>query len=120
MKNTTIAILAGIAAVTAIYLINKTVQGGATVLRSIGDQVDPTNPDNYIAAGINKVGGVLVDDPSGPGKNADGSWTFGGWIYDVTHTDPLAPTPPAGGGRTTQITPIVADPYGDPMGYYYP
>ena len=117
LKPTTIAILGGIAALTAIYLVNKTVQGGATVLRSIGDQVDPTNPDNIAYSGINKVGSVLVDDPMGPGKNADGSWTFGGWIYDVTHDDPLATKPPAGGGRTTQT---FTDPYSDPMGYYYP
>lgn len=113
MKPATVAILGGIAALTAIYLINKTLRGGETIIRSIGDQVDPTNPENFAYSGINKVGGVLSGDTSG-------SWTLGGWIYDITHDEFNPNTPPAGGGRTTQITPIEVDPYGDPMGYYYP
>jgi hypothetical protein len=85
MKTEHVIILGGIAAATVIYLSAKAAQTGTQMLQTIGDAVDPTNPDNIAAAGINKVGGVLVTDPTGAGKNADGSWTLGGWIYDVTH-----------------------------------
>lgn len=85
MKPETVAILGGIAALTAIYLVNKATTGGAAVLQTIGDAVDPTNPNNIAASGVNKVGGIIVSDPRGPGKNADGSWTLGGWIYDISH-----------------------------------
>ena len=87
MKTVHVAVLGSIGAVAAVYLATKAAQGGATLIRSIGDQVDPTNPDNIAAAGINKVGGVLVTDPQGPGKNADGSWTLGGWWFDITNPE---------------------------------
>lgn len=49
--------------------------------------IDPTSPDNVAYHTANAVGGSLVSDPAGPGKNADGSWTVGAWIYDMTHAD---------------------------------
>lgn len=45
----------------------------------------PWDDGNVAYAGVNRIGGAMVTDPAGPGKNADGSWTLGGWIYDVTH-----------------------------------
>lgn len=45
--------------------------------------VNPLNHDNAFSTGVNAVGGALVTDPTGPGKNADGSWTLGGWFYDT-------------------------------------
>ena len=83
MKPTTVAILAGTAALTLVYLAHQAANSGVQILQTIGDAVDPTNPRNVVASGINKVGTVLVQDPYGPGKNADGSWTFGGYLYDV-------------------------------------
>lgn len=47
--------------------------------------VNPLNHDNVFAQGVNAAGGAIVSDPAGPGKNADGSWSLGGWLYDVTH-----------------------------------
>lgn len=83
MKPTTIAILGGIAALTAIYLARQAAVGGAAILQTVGDAVDPTNPNNIAASGINKVGAIIVTSDNG--RNADGTWTLGGWIYDVTH-----------------------------------
>lgn len=72
----------GILAVLSVYFVGrKAVQGAAAV----GSAINPVNRDNVFAAGVNAVGGVLVTEPDGAGKNADGSWTFGGWLYDVTH-----------------------------------
>lgn len=92
MKPTTVAILAGTAALTLIYLAHQAAKGGSTLIRTIGDQVDPTNPENIAYSGINKVGSVLASDPSG-------NWTLGGWLYEATHEeyDPnraTAPTDP--------------------------
>lgn len=47
--------------------------------------LNPVSDQNYAYRATNAVGGSLVTDPAGPGKNADGSWSFGGWLYDVTH-----------------------------------
>ncbi|HEX7890291.1 MAG TPA: hypothetical protein VF522_13100 [Ramlibacter sp.] len=47
--------------------------------------LNPLSTDNAAYTGINRVGGALVTAPDGPGKNADGSWSLGGWLYDVTH-----------------------------------
>lgn len=49
--------------------------------------VNPANPDNLINEGVGAVGGALVSSPDGPGKNADGSWSFGGWLHDVINPD---------------------------------
>lgn len=56
----------------------------AGVADSIIVGVNPTNPDNWVNQGVTSIGGAIVSD-TGPGKNADGSWTVGGWLYDVTH-----------------------------------
>jgi hypothetical protein len=55
------------------------------VLSDAANAVNPANHDNVFATGVNDVGGAVVTDPAGPGKNADGSWSLGGWIFDVTH-----------------------------------
>lgn len=85
MRPVNMAILAVVGAAVVVYLTRS----GATALvdtaKTIGAAVDPTNPDNVVASGINKVGSVLVSDGTGPGKNADGSWTLGGWLYDITN-----------------------------------
>lgn len=50
------------------------------------NNLDPTNPENVAYGTVNTWGGAIVDD-TGAGKNADGSWSLGGWIYDITHPD---------------------------------
>lgn len=49
--------------------------------------INPIDRDNVAYTGVNAVGGALVTDPSGPGKNADGSFSWGAWAYDVLHGD---------------------------------
>lgn len=90
MKPITVAILGGIGAGLALTLINKAAATGVKVLQTVGDAVDPTNPDNIAASGINKVGGILVTEPDGNGKSADGSWSLGAWAYDVLHPEETA------------------------------
>lgn len=53
--------------------------------------VDPTSADNVAYHTVTQIGGALVTDPNGAGKNADGSWTLGGAIYDLTHPAAFKP-----------------------------
>ncbi len=45
-------------------------------------QITPWNPDNVFASAVNKAGAAVVPQ-DGPGRNADGSWTLGGFVFDV-------------------------------------
>ena len=72
----------GIVGLMAVYFVGrKTLQGAATVANA----VNPLNQNNVFAGSVNALGGQLVTDPNGAGKNADGSWTLGGWLFDITH-----------------------------------
>lgn len=53
--------------------------------------VSPSNPENIVNRGFTGLGDLIVSD-TGPGRNANGSWTFGGFVYDVLHKDPLQVT----------------------------
>lgn len=94
MKPATVAILAGVGALAAIYLIKSAASaakdGAAEVVGAVGQAINPTSDKNVVYSGINAVGNVLATDPTSPGRNADGSWTLGGWIYDMTHKDAVA------------------------------
>jgi hypothetical protein len=54
-------------------------------LPDVPNAINPASPDNIINRGVSAVGGAIVTSPDGPGKNADGSWSLGAWLYDVTH-----------------------------------
>lgn len=84
MKITTpqVYIVLGIVGLLAVYFVGKKALGAAG---SAVDAVSPLNQNNVFANTINKVGAALVTEPDGNGKNADGSFTLGGWWYDVTH-----------------------------------
>jgi hypothetical protein len=60
--------------------------------------INPGNSDNLVNKTVTAIGSSIVTDPAGAGKNADGSWSVGGWLYDVTHpgwqTAINAPVPP--------------------------
>ncbi len=60
--------------------------------------INPGNADNLVNKTVTAIGSSVVTDPNGAGKNADGSWTVGGWLFDVTHpgwqTAINAPVPP--------------------------
>src|SRR4051794_26127176 len=64
------------------------------------DTVNPLNHDNVFAVGVNRYGASIVTDPAGPGKNADGSWSLGGWAFDVFHPGVAARRDNFGGGAT--------------------
>jgi hypothetical protein len=76
-----IAVGAGVVAVV-LYLSAGAAKKAAG---AAANAMNPVNPNNVFATAVNSIGGVLVSDPQGNGKNADGSWTLGGWLYDVTH-----------------------------------
>lgn len=67
----------------AAYLLHR----AKNVIGETLPYINPVDRDNVAYTGVNAVGGSLVTDPAGPGKNADGTWSFGAWIYDVTHGD---------------------------------
>jgi hypothetical protein len=44
--------------------------------------VNPADSGNIVNRGVTKIGDMAVSD-TGPGRNADGSWTLGGFLYDI-------------------------------------
>lgn len=56
------------------------------VLGDVAEFVNPASPQNAVNQGVSALGNAVVSD-DGPGRNADGSWTLGGWLYDVLHGD---------------------------------
>ena len=90
------------AAGVALLLLLRKVQSSlpsADSIAAAAQYVNPASNQNVVNQGVSAVGGALVSD-TGPGRNADGSWTLGGWLYDITHADPLKAPPPASGGYT--------------------
>jgi hypothetical protein len=73
---------------------------GESAVNVASTTLNPASTENAIYKGTNAIGSALVTDPAGPGKNADGSWSLGGWIYDVTHPDPMALPPSSPAGHT--------------------
>lgn len=74
------------------YLFTRVRDTLAGPLDSLGEVADatiaainPASSENIINRGVSAIGGAIVSDPVGPGKNADGSWSLGGWLYDITH-----------------------------------
>lgn len=47
--------------------------------------VNPADGRNLVNQGVNAAGSAIFTAPDAAGKNADGTWSLGGWIYDVTH-----------------------------------
>lgn len=81
--------------------VRDLVNSASEVADSVIVGVDPTNPSNWINQGVSAIGGAVVSD-TGPGRSADGSWSVGAWLYDVTHDDPVT-----GAGTTSGGTPMV-------------
>lgn len=89
----------GAAVVGAVYLVwrkastaagdvwDSAVDAVGTVADEVIVAVNPADSGNLVNRAVTAVGGSVVTDPAGPGKNADGSWTLGGWFYDVMHGD---------------------------------
>jgi len=81
-------------------------EGLGEKVAAVANAVSPFNQDNVFYSGVNELGDAIVSE-DGPGSNADGSWTLGGWLFDVTHPgwvdDALGRTPapvpsPSGAG----------------------
>lgn len=82
----------GAAAIAAAVIYQLVKRGAAAV----GSAVNPTNPDNVAAAGVNAVGAAL---------SGDESFNLGGAIYDLFHSDPTkAPAAPAATYTRTPMT----------------
>lgn len=78
-------VLLGGAAFVLWQLKNKISTGSETLVGAL----NPVNPGNIVAGGVNAVGGAIAA-PGGAGTNADGSWTLGGWLFDVFNPDTAA------------------------------
>ena len=118
---------AGIGLVWYVYRQTAARLGGAAdaVSEAVGDLVDsagevadavivgvnPANPSNWVNQGVSAVGSAIVSD-TGPGRSADGSWSVGNWLYDVTHRDPVNPA-----GTASGATPVI-EPGGAAFGWF--
>lgn len=60
---------------------------GPAAVKGALNAVNPLNHDNVFATSVNDYGATIVTTPDGNGKNADGSWSLGGWLRDVTSDD---------------------------------
>lgn len=69
--------------------ISTTFDSVGEVVGDVAEFVNPVNPENGVNRVVTAIGQSAVQDADGPGKNADGSWTFGGWFYDVMHGDQI-------------------------------
>jgi hypothetical protein len=103
--------VAGVGVGLAAFLVwrsGKAVGGAVSsavgsVVSTAGDvlhAVNPTNPDNVFAGGVNA---------GGQAATGDRYWTLGGWIYDMTHDDAgaiaTAPLPTIDFGRADPSSP---------------
>lgn len=93
VKLNATAVLALVGIGVAAYAVYRGTQAAGKIAGAVGQgltdaayAVSPLNHDNILSKGVNSVGGAIVSD-TGPGRNADGSWTLGGWFYDVTNPD---------------------------------
>lgn len=75
LSGSAVLALAGVAVLGVLYMQRK----------AIVNAVSPLNHDNVFATGANDLGGAIFTDPEDPGKNADGSFNWGAWAFDVTH-----------------------------------
>lgn len=70
----------GVAVLGAIGLVMWRIKSMAPAVVAA---VNPADPNNLANQAVGAIGGALVSSPTGPGKNADGSWSLGGWMHDV-------------------------------------
>ena len=85
LLNTDAAKWAAVAAVAAValYFIGRKVAGALPgAAATVGNAINPVNPDNIFAGGVNAVGGAL---------SGSSDWSLGSWIYDVTHPNDYDP-----------------------------
>lgn len=82
-----LTVAAVVALVAMAYSLHKAGQG----VSAVGQAINPLNPNNAPASAVNAV----VSQVTGRDE------TLGGWIYDLTHSDPMAPAPVVNTGGAT-------------------
>lgn len=76
----------GAAVIGVLYYATTRLQAALPSVQQVKDALDPTSDKNLAYTGVNALGNAVAStDPDAAGRNADGSWTLGGWLYDVTH-----------------------------------
>ncbi len=100
--------LGAVLLVGGFVVLRKVSAGASDAAAKVVDAVNPASSNNIVNRAVTAVGDAIVS-PTGPGRNADGSWTLGGWLYDITHDDPMATTPRPGTGPVQDVA--FADPY---------
>lgn len=80
------------AVVGALYYAATRLQASLPSAQQVKDALDPTSDKNLAYTGVNALGNAVVDTaPTANGRNADGSWTLGGWAYDLLHGGQVQP-----------------------------
>lgn len=59
--------------IVAGWLVYRQVKKGAA---AAANAVNPTNPDNVVNSAVTAVGSAI---------SGDQSWSFGSWLYDISH-----------------------------------
>lgn len=73
----------GAVVLVAVYVAYKKASAAAgSAIRAVGDGINPISPTNIAYQTVTTWGGSLNPSPDAPGRNADGSWSLGGWLYD--------------------------------------
>lgn len=77
----------------AVYGLRKVSTWAAPGLGAVGEVLstglNPASDQNYAYQGTNAVLDTVVSN-DGPGRNADGSITLGGWLFDIFNPDTAA------------------------------
>lgn len=79
-KQTKRLIFAGVTVGIILVVLKR---GVVATAETVGEAIRPTNPDNIFARGVDAVGDILDDGQD------DGSFSLGGYIYDITHREEL-------------------------------
>ena len=105
--------LGAVALGAVVYAVFKIKGAGTEAAKAVGTAVNPADPQNIVNRGVTAIGTAVT---------GDSGWTLGGWIYDITHADPMQTTPapipdgfgmkdPNAGWDDAPVTAIPADPY---------
>jgi hypothetical protein len=62
----------------------KAANGAKALASGAIDAINLANDQNIVNRGVSAIGGAI---------SGDQSWTLGGWIYDIMHTDPMEQPP---------------------------
>lgn len=120
------AVIAGVAAIAAAYIIYKGAGVAGRAVSVVADTakeavaaVNPTNPDNVFATTVNKVGAYI---------SGSGDWTLGGAAFDFLNPESSRTPAPVAPKAATKAAPAAPntvqkeqpqyDAMGNYLGYY--